>query len=143
VTKRPVLEQAFRDLPTTFVRLKGRNGVTREYRALLSPTSEYCVLPSVYAYRLGYPEAANDSRLPSPNSVAIASYVGYGRGTVIRMAQVELGDISLRDIEFLTFDILQSIGLDVVLGLTLLRHMHLDLDFASHRLRLEAAGGAQ
>ena len=138
-----MFERAFQKFPAVFVRLKGRNGVTREYQALLAPTSEYCILPKVDAYQLGYPEAASDTRLPSPNSLAIASYMGYGRGASIKIAQVDLGEMSFRDVEFIAFDVSQNVGIDVVLGLTLLRQMRLELDFVSGTLRLEKVASAQ
>ena len=121
-----------------FARLKGRNNAVREYRALLVPTAEYCVLPKVDAYRLGYPEAATaGTRLQPGNNLFFASYKGYESGPAIKMAQVDIGSISLKNVEFFAFDIQQPVGYDVVLGLTLLRGLRLEMDFASGRLRLE------
>ncbi len=59
------------------------------------------------------------------------------------MAQVDLGEMSFRDVEFLAFDVSQNVGIDVVLGLTLLRQTRLELDFASAALRLEKVAGPQ
>ena len=112
--------------------------MVREYRSLLSTTADYCVLPVVDAYHLGYPEAAaSNMRIPLPNALTFASYNGYERGTIIKMAQVEIGGISFKDVEFLTFDILQPIGFDVILGQSLLRELRLCLDFPTHMLKLE------
>jgi hypothetical protein len=134
----PVFEQAFSRLPTVFTRLRGRTNAVREYRALVAPTAEYCVLPVVDAYHLGYPEAAGGgSRLPSLSGLTFASYTGYERGIAIKMANVEIGSISFRDVEFLAFDMLQATGFDVVLGQSLLRETRLDLDYGSHTLKLE------
>ncbi|MEM1947046.1 MAG: hypothetical protein QXF95_08570, partial [Candidatus Caldarchaeum sp.] len=44
-----------------FVTLKGRADATREYLALLSTTAEFCVIPRVDAYMLGYVEAISDT----------------------------------------------------------------------------------
>lgn len=135
------LERQFQRLPSVFARLTGSNGAVREYQALVAPTSEYCVIPKVDAFRLGYHEAAAaDSRVPSPNVLPFASYMGFGRGTAIKMAQVEMGGMTFRDVDFLAFDPLQSIGYDVVLGLTLLGRTRLNLDCASRTLRLQKAG---
>lgn len=141
-TERPPLERRFDRLPSVFAKLTGKNGVVREYQALIAPTSECCVLPKVDAFRLGYPEAAaaND-RVASPSVVPFASYVGFGRGTAIRMARVEMGGMTFEDVDFLAFDQLQSVGYDVVLGLTLLGQTRLDLDFSSRTLRLQKIGG--
>ena len=116
----------------------------REYQALLAPTAEYCVIPKVDAFILGYPEAAaSDTRVPLPNALTFASYNAYGKGTLIKMAQVDIGSMSVKDVEFLAFDLLQTVGFDVVIGRSLLRHMRLSLDIASGTLRLEEGAGAR
>jgi predicted aspartyl protease len=112
----------------------------REYLSLLSTTADYCVLPVVDAYHLGYPEAAaNGTRIPMPNALTFMSYTGYERGTVIKMTEVDIGGISFKNVEFVAFDILQPIGFDVILGQTLLREMRLSFDFRSRMLRMEAS----
>jgi len=118
--------------------LRGRNGAAREYPALIIPTSDYCVLPKVDAFNLGYPEAASvDERTPLPNTLTFASFNAYGRGTLIKIERVDIGSISVENVEFVAFDIFQTAGYDVVLGRSLLRHMRLELDFAAGRLRME------
>ena len=136
----PAVERKFQKSPTVFCRLTGRNSAVREYRALIVPTAEFCVIPKVDAYRLGYHEAAGaDARVPIPNTITFASYMGYGRGTVIKIVRVDIGSMSEGDVEFLAFDPLQTTGFDMILGRSFLRFMHLDLDFASGSLRLERA----
>ena len=135
------VERSFHKLPKIFARLTGRNGAVIEYEALVVPTSEFCVLPTVDAYGLGYPEVAvSDARIPTPNSRMFATYTGYGRGTPIRMARVDIGGISLKDVEFLAFDLQQTLGVDVLLGLSLLRNLSVHLDFAGGTIRLEREG---
>ncbi len=129
--------------PTVFTRLTGRNGVVREYNALVAPAAEFCVIPTVDAYHLGYPEVVpSDSRISLPNTKTFASYTGYGRGSAIKMARVDLGAISFMDVDFLAYDIMQTLGFDVVLGRNLLRGTRLGQDFASGRFRLERVGAA-
>lgn len=139
-----VVEHQFLRYPTVFSRLKGRNGTSREYQALIIPTADYCVLPKVDAFNLGYPEAASvDARIPLPNTLTFASYNAYGRGTLIKIAQVDIGSISVKDVEFLAFDLLQTVGYDVVLGRSLLGQMRLELDFPGRRLRMEKVAASQ
>ena len=75
--------------------------------------------------------------------MTFASYGAYGRGTLIKMVRVDIGNISVEDVEFMAFDLLQTVGYDVVLGRSLLRHMRLELDFAAGRLRMEKVTGPQ
>lgn len=138
------IEQSFVRFPSVFTRLTGRNGVVREYQALVAPTAEFCIIPTADAYTLGYPEVApSDPRIPLPNSKMFASYTGYGRGTVINVPRVEVGSISFSNVDFLAFDILQAAGFDLVLGRNLLRSTHLEQDFASGLFRLEKVADSQ
>ena len=123
-----------------FARLKGRNGNTREYPALLSPSYEYCAIPKVDAFALGYQEASvagGDRRMVAPNALDFVSSSEYGRGALIKMAQVDIGQLSLRDVEFLTYDLIQATGVDVVLGRSALQGMRMEVDFVSHKLELQ------
>lgn len=139
-----IVEHSFVKFPTVFALLRGRNGTAREYQALVAPTAEYCVIPKVDAYTLGYPEAAGvDDRLPPPNALTFVSFGAYGKGTLFKMAKVEIGEMAFKDVEFLAFDLMQAVGYDVVLGRSLLRHMHVELDFASGRLSMAKVTGAQ
>lgn len=122
------------------MRLRGRNGNVREYPAVLSPTFEYCAIPTVDAFALGYEEAAvasGDHTIHAPNLLHFVSSGGYGRGALIKMTQLDIGPLSLQDVEFLTYDILQTTGVDIVLGRSLLKEMRMEIDFKSHKLMLE------
>lgn len=131
-------EHAFGKFPTIFVRLSGRRGGVREFNALIDPDVEYCIIPKVDAYALGYPEAANDEpRLQSMNTIRFTSYNGYGNAPLIKMAQLDLGTMSFKNIGFLAFDIPQITGFDVVLGRNLLQFMKLELDYSIAQLRIE------
>ncbi len=110
---------------------------------MIVPTTEYCILPMVDAFALGYSEAAGgDARIQGPKQVHFASYNGYGRGILIKMAQVEIAGTLFKDVEFVAFDVLQAAGFDVILGKNLLQNMKLELDYATHQLLLQRAGHA-
>ncbi len=121
-----------------FVRLTGRSGGTREFNALLDPGVEYCIVPKVDAYALGYPEAANDDPVtPANNTLTFTSYGGYGRAALIEMARVELGNLSFTKVDFLALDLPAVTGFDVVLGRSVLQFMKLEIDYSVGQLRVE------
>jgi predicted aspartyl protease len=136
-----VSEHAFGKFPTVFVRLKGRNGTVREFNALVDVGAEYCVVPKVDAYMLGYQEAANDDPItPADNTLTFTSYDGYGKVALIEMDQVDLGSMSFRKVDFVAFDLPQASGFDVILGRSLLRFMKLEFDYSLGKLRMEEMG---
>jgi predicted aspartyl protease len=112
-----------------FVRLKGRNGTVREFNALIDVGAEYCVIPKVDAYALGYQEAANDDPItPAYNTLTFTSYDGYGKVALIEMTQVSLGGMSFDKVDFVAFDLPQATCFDVVVGRSLLQFMKLEID---------------
>ncbi len=122
------------------MRLKGRNGNIREYPAFLSSTFDYCAIPKVDAFALGYSEAAgagHEHLVRAQNILDFVSSGTYERGALIKMSNVELGHMSFKDVEFLTYDLLQATGVDVILGKSLFQGMKLEIDFSSHRFKLE------
>ncbi|MGI0092035.1 MAG: hypothetical protein ACREBS_10025 [Nitrososphaerales archaeon] len=131
--------------PTIYARLHGKNGAVREYRALINTTTDYCFLPRVDAYRLGYPEAAHDDPVTIPaNLVMLATSVGYSEGMMIMMRQVEIGDLKIEDVPFLGFDLPQVIGFDVVLGRNLFQKggLSLGFDYSLDRIRIAQKSAA-
>lgn len=131
----------FGKFPAVFVRVKGRNGKVREFRALVAVSAEYCIIPKVDAYALGYQEAANDDPVsPSNNTLTFASYGGYGNMALITVNQVDLGPMSFKNVDFVAFDLPAPTGFDVVLGRSLLQHTRLHIDFSSGLLQIEESG---
>jgi hypothetical protein len=137
-----MVEFPFRTFPEVFVGLKGRNGAVRECIALVDPCSEYCIMPKVDGYALGYPEAANDDPItPADNTLTYTSFDGYGKAAMIGMAEVSFGGLSFPNIEFLALDLPQVTRFDVVIGRSLLRFTKLEVDYSTHMLRIEEAKG--
>ena len=90
------------------------------------------------AFALGYQEAANDDQISTAdNTITFASYDGYGKAALITMAEVEIGNMSFKNVDFLAFDVPQVTGFDVVLGRSILQSMKLELDYSLRRLKLE------
>jgi len=136
-----MLEAAFQKFPTVFAVMKGRNDATRECVALVDPCAEYCILPKVDAFALGYPEAANDDPVtPQDNTITFASADGYGKAALIEMAEVTLGGMSFPRVDFVAFDLPQVTRFDVVIGRSLLKETRLEIDYPAGRLRIGEAG---
>ena len=134
------MDHAFGHFPTVFVRLTGRNGVVRELNAALDISAEYCVLPPVDAYMLGYQEAANnDPVAPAANTIDYLSYEGVAKAALIVIGGVELGGMRFRNIEFVADDLPQMTRFDALLGRSLLQFLRLDLDYANGRVAIETS----
>ncbi len=123
-----------------FVRIRGRNNAVREYFALLDHQSEYCIMPAVDAFRLGYPEAAKESE-PTPNLLRTVTILGLADTPLIKVAEVTMGTISVKDVEFLAFDAYQEGRCDVILGRSLLRDFVINIDLPQKKMRIRKGGG--
>jgi hypothetical protein len=120
-----------------FGRLKGPSGAVREYLALLDAGSDYCVLPKVDAFTLGYSEVArSDMIVRAPNTTTFVTHSGYDRAPLIKMAQVDVGQLTFKDVEFLPFDLPQICGFDVVFGRSLMQLLRLEIDYSSNSVRI-------
>ena len=127
----------FSRFPSLFGRLKGSNGVVRECLALLDAGSDYCILPKVDAFALGYPDVArSDTIVRAPNTTTFVTHAGYDKAPLIKLAQVDVGKLSLRDVDFLAFDLPQVCGIDVVFGRSLLQYLRLEIDYPSGLLKI-------
>jgi predicted aspartyl protease len=136
-----VTEASFAKSPSVFARLTGRNGIVMEYRALLDYGSDYCIVPKVDAFRLGYPEVAEDLRTAQPDIITtFASHDGYGQGISIKVERVDVGQDSFQGVEFLALDIPQVTGFDVVLGTSLLKFLKVRIDYPAKLIELEREG---
>jgi len=104
---------------------------------MLDISAEYCVLPKVDAYALGYYEAANDNPVaPANNTLDFISYEGVGKAALITMAGVELGGMRFPHVEFVAHDLPQATRFDVLLGRSLLQFLKLDLDYSNGQLAI-------
>lgn len=130
-----------RPFPSLFVKLKGSAEATREYLALLSTTFEYCVIPRVDAYMLGYAEAISDMLtdiVARPHYVTtLVSVNGFVDAPLITMNEVSIGGITIKNIEFIAFDMPRETGVDVVLGRNFLEKVKAKIDYYSKIVELE------
>ena len=113
-------------------------------RAILDPASDYCVVPKPDAFRLGYLEAAHDDPITMPpNLVTMSSSAGYSQGMLVKMKQVSVGGIELKDVDFLAFDLPQSVCYDAILGRSFFNKsgMKLELNYAKRELKMTRQKG--
>lgn len=126
-----MISMPFRRFPTLFARLKGRNGAVREFSALLSPASDYSLVPLVDAFRLGYPEAARGGPVTEPqNLFRGVTFTGFWEGTLITMREVSAGGVTLPNVDFIAYDVPQVSGFDVVLGRSFLAPSGFRIDYS-------------
>ena len=122
--------------------MKGKNATVREFRALIDPVSDYCVIPKPDAFRLGYYEAAHDDPITMPpNLVTVTSSIGFSQGMQIKMQEVALGEYKLENVDFLVFDLPAATGYDVIIGRSFLwaSKSKIEIDYFSHSLKLTSA----
>jgi hypothetical protein len=131
---------SFENFPSVFARLKGRNGFVREYPAILSFSSDYCVIPKPDSFVLGYPETAHVGYIVRPPNLAtMVAPNGFATGVQIKMQEVQIGTIKVMDVDFVAFDLPQAGGVDLVLGKSLLRHLKVEIDYTSKKLNIASA----
>ena len=133
----------FQRFPTVFARLRGRNGVVREFNSLVSSGTEYSIVPKVDAYRLGYPEAARDDPVTEPpNLFRGVSHSGFWEGMLISLKEVAIGRVSRFDVDFIAFDLPQAAGFDVILGRSFLASSKVSIDYEASEVRIGSRGGS-
>jgi len=128
---------SFEKYPSVFVRLKGRNGFVREYPAVLSFSSDYCVIPKPDSYVLGFTETAHVGYIVRPpNLTTMVAPNGFATGIQIKMDEVQVGNIKVNDVDFVAFDLPQAGGVDLVIGRSLLRFLNVEVDYSAKRLKI-------
>jgi hypothetical protein len=133
----------FDRVPALFVRLRGRNDCVREYKALVSPATEYCIVPKVDAYRLGYPEAARGNPITQPtNLFRGVTFDGFWEGSLISMKEIAVGSVSTPNVDFIAYDIPQIAGFDVILGRSFLAPSRVVIDYEVKAVRIGHEGGS-
>ncbi|MDG7007048.1 MAG: hypothetical protein JRN06_02250 [Nitrososphaerota archaeon] len=133
-------EVALGRFPSIFVRVKGSNSKVREYRALVDPVYEYCIVPKGDAYFFGHPEVAfQHMTVGPPNARALLTGGGFNKTVVFEVGSVEIGGLSFERVEFAAVDLPQEVGFEAVVGQSLLKHTSVTMDWERRVLRLSKA----
>ena len=123
--------------PTVFARVTGSNSKVREYRALIDPVYEYCVIPKGDAYVFGHPEVAfQQLTVDPPNARTLVTGGGFNKTVIFEVGSVEIGGLSFERVEFAAVDLPQQVGFEAVIGQSLLKRSSLTIDWEHRLLRL-------
>ena len=120
--------------------MRGKNDKTREFRSLIDPLSDYCIIPKPDAFWLGYPEAAQDDPITMPpNLTTIATNNGYAQAMLIRIKEVDLNNLKLANVDFLALDLQQVTGFDVIIGRNFLSSLGLqvEMDYRNKEMKIK------
>jgi hypothetical protein len=133
------MKSNFETVPTIFTRLKGKNGRIREYRALISPSSEYCIIPQVDAHYLGSNRLMKNivnATIYERNNLALTCS-GYVNALLTVIDKVEIGSISIDNVEFVEYDLPQETCFDIILGQNAFRHNRITIDYKVREIIIE------
>jgi hypothetical protein len=126
--------------PSVFARVKGINSKVREYRALIDPVYEYCVIPKGDAYLFGHSEVAfQQMTVGPPNARTLITGGGFNKTVVFEVGSVEIGGLFFEHVEFAAVDLPQQVGFEAVIGKSLLKHASVTLDWEHKLLRISKA----
>ncbi|MCL4517646.1 MAG: hypothetical protein M1587_00440 [Thaumarchaeota archaeon] len=120
--------------------MRGKNDKTREFRSLIDPLSDYCIIPKPDAFWLGYPEAAQDDPITMPpNLTTIATNNGYAQAMLIRIKEVDLNNLKLTNVDFLALDLQQVTGFDLIIGRNFLSSLGLqvEMDYRNKEMKIK------
>lgn len=96
-------------------------------------------MPAVDAFRLGYAEAAKGTE-PTSNLQSVITSVVLTDAPLIKVAEVAIGPLAVKDVEFLALDLYQEGRCDVVLGRNLLKDFRITIDSPAKRMQIQKEG---
>lgn len=127
--------------PTIFVNLKGRNDIRREYLALISSSFYYSIITRVDAYLLGFAEAVSDviaDVITRPHYLtSLVGVNGFIDAPMILMDEVTIGNLTFKNLEFITYDLPPETGLDIILGKNFLEKAKARIDYRNRVIEIE------
>lgn len=127
----------FGKLPSVFARIKGKSGITMEYDCLIDPASEYCTIPKLDAYTLGYPEVAfQHVTVGPPNARTILTNGGHNRTVIVEMRSIEIGPLKFEGVQFAPLDLPQASGYEALIGKSLLERVSFTINWPDRTMEL-------
>lgn len=131
----------FKDIPTLFVKVVGKNGKQREVRAVIDPASQYVVIPKVDALQLGYEPAYREMLVGLSEEVGyILAYTIAGPIEVldITIDEIRVGDLVVKNVLAIPYDLPMETGVDIILGHSFLSKLKaVNIDYEKKQLVLE------
>ena len=108
-----------------------------EYDCLIDPASEYCTVPKVDAYTLGYPEVGfQHATVAPPNSRTFLTNGGHNRTVIVNMNSVEIGALKFEDVQFAPFDLPQASRYEALIGKSLLERASMTINWPDRTIGL-------
>ncbi|NHV96749.1 MAG: hypothetical protein HA494_03040 [Thaumarchaeota archaeon] len=131
----------FKDAPTLFIQIVGKNGKRRELRAIIDPAAQYVIIPKVDALQLGYEPAYKEMLVGLSEEVGyLLAYTIAGPIEVldIMIDEIRVGDLVVKNVMALPYDVPMETGVDVVLGHSFLSKLKtVIIDYEKKQLVLE------
>jgi len=128
-----------RENPATFfVRVRGPRGV-RELRAILDTGSTLCTIPITDARELGY-ATFYDPIVNKGEGVYTVSLTGIMDLEGLTLEEVAVAGLSSKDVAAVACHLPRLGGIDVILGVSFLKHFKITLDYENGWLNMEQVG---
>ncbi len=130
----------FNDVPLLFVRIVGKNGKERELRATINPVCQTVVIPRVDALHLGYEPGYMELMTGLKEEAGfLVAYTTQGliEVTDIWISEMRIGDIVLKNVRAVPYDIPMETGIDVILGHSVLSRLKVTIDYEKKQLIIE------
>jgi predicted aspartyl protease len=128
----------FETVPRLFVQVFGESGKMRELMAVIDPASVDVVIPRVDALHLGYPAyldlAADKQSLNVTLGLTLSSLIEVAE---FPLAELRVGEISLKGVSAVAYDTPLQAGVDVILGCSFLERFRTTIDYERKLLTLE------
>jgi len=120
----------------------GPNGYTRELRTLVRPGAPYCMIDREDAFRMGFIQAMLEEgprryELPASRIPWLATAGNFIEAPLFTLPEISLGDLSVKGVETLAYDLPDVTRIDAVLGETFLNNFTVVFDYRKRELRLE------
>jgi predicted aspartyl protease len=137
----------FKDAPTLFVQVVGKNGKRRELRGIVDPAAQYVIIPKVDALHLGYEPAYREMMIGlTEESGFLLAYTIAGpiEAVEITIDEIRVGDLVVKNVAALPHDLPMETGVDVILGHSFLSKLKaVVIDYEKKQLVLEDSSQQQ
>jgi hypothetical protein len=131
----------FKNLPTLFVQITGKNGKKRELLATINPASQDVIIPRIDASHLGYEWYESYPDQPGLKDmlplVGAISVPGIVQVLEFPLVEIRIGPIALKNVKAVSYDIPYQSGVDVVLGASFFSKLRTTIDSEKGQIVLE------
>lgn len=132
----------FQEIPILFVQIVGKNGKQRELRAVVNTAAKYVIIPKIDAFQLGY-DFVYSERFPEvvelQGGKVLLGYTlaGLIEAVKFNLAEVKIGDLVVKDVEAVAYDLPIPSSIDVILGYSFLSRLKTVIDYDKKQITFE------